>query len=307
MATVKSKPSSKRSTDRLPASSLEPGIDLRLDKWGRAGSKQSARAARSVLERIHKPSGQVRRLAACIYGRQGVGKTTLLGTMRGRGLVIDVPQIEGGTAVLADKSDRIDVAPVVLWKEIDELYQMLRLGKHDYEWVAIDTITACQHLARRKVKSEQDIVSSDAHKMRIQDYGDMGQLMTEMFYSFRLLRMNVIFLAQEKGRESDEGIREMQPGLSPMSLDALLPSMTLVGRYYMWEADDGTWERRLRVGPHTAFVTKTRAVPGRDLPPVILRPKLDNIFRYLMGDPKAKRPRKAADESSSLLDLESED
>lgn len=270
-------------------------------------SKQSTRAPRSVLERIHKPSGQVRRLAACIYGRQGVGKTTLLGTMRGQGLVIDVPQIEGGTAVLADKSDRIDIAPVVVWDEIDDLYQMLRLGKHEYEWVAIDTVTACQHLARRKVKKEQDIVPSEVHKIRQQDYGDMGQLMTEMFYSFRLLRMNVIFLAQEKARESEDGTREMQPGLSPMTLDALLPSMTLVARYYMQEADDGTWERRLRVGPHTAFVTKTRAVPGRDLPPVILRPKLDNIFRYLMGKEGAKRPRKAADESSSLLDLESED
>jgi hypothetical protein len=138
----------------------------------------------------------------------------------------------------------------------------------------------------------------------MQDWGKIGQLMSELIYSFRLLPIHVIFLAQEKAKEND-GVREYQPAISPMSLDALLPSLHLVARMYMYENDDGSWERRLRVGPHTMFLTKVRAVPGRDLPPVIVQPNLAQIFAYLMGQ-KVKRPTAGKDESG-ILALESDE
>ncbi|KKN25973.1 hypothetical protein LCGC14_0879420 [marine sediment metagenome] len=269
-------------------------------------SKSSSPQSTSVLERIRKPSGELKRLAACIYGRPGVGKTTLLGTMPGKGLVIDIPQVEGGTAVLADKADRIDVAPVVRWEEVDELYQALRTKKLDYSWVAIDTISALQQLAKRKAMKESDHVKSDPNLVTQGDWGKVGQLMTSMVFQFRLLRMHTIFLAQEKPRTTEDGFREFQPSVSPMTMDALPGAMHLVARLYLWENESGVWERRLRVGPHQNFMTKTRAVPGRELPTVLLNPNLAKIFTYLMGHKDAKKPRAAKDESSSLLELEAE-
>ena len=51
-----------------------------------------------------------------------------------------------------------------------------------------------------------------------------------------------------------------------------------------------TWERRLWVGPNNTFVTKTRAVPGRELPEVIRNPNLGQIVGYLLGLPGIERP-----------------
>ena len=81
-----------------------------------------------LIERIRKPSASLSRVSVCIYGRGGVGKTTLLSTMPGKGLVIDIPQIEGGTSVLAGlrpKND-LDVLPVVNWEGLQEAMSEMR-------------------------------------------------------------------------------------------------------------------------------------------------------------------------------------
>lgn len=269
----------------------------------RSSSQSKDGTRSSVIERIRKPSGELRRLAACVYGRGGVGKTTLLGTMPGKGLVIDVPQVEGGTSVLADKASKIDVLPIVKWEELNDVYRYLKAGEHDYKWVAIDTLTAVQELAKRKSLAERDL-AADPHQVTMQDWGKIAQLMAELVYTFRLLPIHVIFLAQEKQRDrgGEEGGTEYQPAVSPASLDALLPSLYVVGRLYVWQKDDGEWERRLRVGPHNLFLTKVRSVPGRELPPAIVEPNLGQIFAYLMGQ-KISKPKKA-EEDSGLIEIE---
>ena len=260
-------------------------------------------ARASIIERIHKPSADLRRVGVCIYGRGGVGKTTLLGTMPGKGLIIDVPQVEGGTSVLSDKADKIEVLPVVQWNDLDEAYRHLKGGDHEYKWSAIDTIGACQELAKRKVISERDL-NADPHTVSMQEWGKIGQLMAELFYKFRLLPMNTILLAQEKSRELEEGGREYQPAVSPMSLEALLPPQHLVARLYVWQTQDDKgetiWERRLRTAPHQMYLTKARNVRGRELPPVINEPHLGQILAYMLGE-KVRPPQSARDEN--VLDL----
>ena len=263
---------------------------------------------KTVIDRIRKPSGQLKRLSACIYGRGGSGKTTLLGTMPGNGLVVDIPQIEGGTSVLADQKNHIDVVPIIKWNEIDDVWKHLRYGAHQYTWVAIDTITAMQELAKRKALKERGL-DEDPYLVKMQDWGKIGQLMAEMFYKFKLLNIHVIFVAQEKQRGNEEGI-EIVPNVSPMSLDALLPPLYVVGRMFVNQVDteEGGMriERQLRVGPHDIYLTKTRAVPGRELPSVVAAPNLGSIFAYLMGK-KVKRPEAATDEAVGLMEIEDED
>src|SRR3972149_7163035 len=104
-------------------------------------------ATKSILERIRKPLAAVAQYLVVIYARGGVGKTTLLGTIPGRGLVIDIPQYEGGDMVLVNRADRIDIAPVRTWEELNELYLALKSGQVNgtkYDWAAIDTVSACQ-------------------------------------------------------------------------------------------------------------------------------------------------------------------
>lgn len=259
-----------------------------------------------LAEKIYKPSStRTQAFGICIYGKGGVGKTTLLGTMPGKGLVIDVPQIEGGTFVLEDKSENIDVVPVESWNEIDEVYWYLK-GKngakpaHDYRWVAIDSITAFQELSKRKVVHEREL-SADPHMVGLQDWGKMGQLVGELIYKFRQLPIHTIWIAQERkfGGGDDGGPAMLGPDIIPSALAALMPSMMLVGRLAVQQDMEGAWQRQLRIGPHPDYYTKCRAKPGLDVPPVIAKPNLTEILRYLVGN--GPRPEAAVEAPMFIL------
>jgi phage nucleotide-binding protein len=236
-----------------------------------------------TLPKLYKPSSTATQaFGICIYGRGGTGKTTLVGTMPGKGLIIDVPQIEGGTFVLEDKAANIDVVPVETWNDVDGIYWYLRNQRHDYRWVAIDSITAFQELAKRKVVSERDL-SADPHVIALQEWGKMGQLVGDLVYRFRTLPVHTIWIAQERKHGSEEGGSVTGPDIIPSALSALMPSMMLVGRLSVQQDAEGKWQRQLRVGSHPDYYTKVRAKPGLDVPSLILKPDLGNILRFLLG------------------------
>lgn len=250
------------------------------------------------LPKLYKPSSSAKQaFGLCIYGRGGVGKTTLIGTMPGKGLVIDVPQIEGGTFVLEDKADNIDIVPVETWNEVDDIYWYLAKQKHDYRWVAIDSITAFQELAKRKVIKERDL-DADPHMIQLQEYGKMGQLIGELIYRFRTLPVHTIWIAQERKFGSDEGANVIGPDVIPSALSALMPSMMIVGRLSVQQQEDGSWGRVLRIGSHPDYYTKVRAKPGLVVPPSVSNPDLSVLLKFLLG---SGPPPQAAAEPSILV------
>lgn len=259
--------------------------------------------ARSIADRISKPSAQAGYVGAAIYGRGGAGKTTLLGTMPGMGLVIDVPQIEGGTMVLVNESEHVRVFPATSWDDLDEAFKFLRDTKHPFKWYAIDTITATGELAKRKTLKERDL-SADARIITMQDWGKIGELQKELFYRYRTLPMHGIFLAQERLRGSgEEGALEYQPDISPAALVGLVPSMYLMGRLFVREVQDpktkqAVTERRLRVGVHSSAIAKVRALPDRQMPSVLKEPHLGKIFAWLLGSKNATCPEAAGADDS---------
>ncbi len=269
-------------------------------------SKQGKRP-KSVIDRITEPVPDVPNFLVLIYAFGGVGKTTLLGTLPNYGLVIDIPDFEGGTSVLYKKSRRIKVTSVYEWDEFDVLYKMLRKMEHQFDWVSIDTITAAGKLARKKVIKERDEIGGAGHKLRIQDWGEIGQLNEQLYEKFRSLPIPVIFTAQERERtttnDDEEEITRVVPNISPASLDALIPHPMLTGRLYMYEDSDGKWHRQLRVGPHSRFVTKSRSLPDRPLPAIIRNPNLGNILAYMMGQDVPK-PKKGKESDAGLLDMD---
>lgn len=272
---------------------------------------KSGKRPKSVLDRITEPVPEVPNFLVLIYAFGGVGKTSLLGTLPGYGLVIDIPDFEGGTSVLHKKSKRIKTVSVYDWDEFDVLYKMLRKGKHQFDWVVIDTITAAGKLARRKVINERDEdgIKSKGHKLRIQDWGEIGQLNEQLYEKFRSLPIPVIFTAQERTRtiedpdDETEEISLVVPNISPASLDALIPHPMLIGRLYMYEDEDGKWFRQLRVGPHKHFVTKARSIPDRPLPAIISKPHLGRILAYMMGQDVPK-PKRGKESDAGLIDLD---
>lgn len=260
----------------------------------------------TIAERIRRPSPKMTKIACTIYGKGGVGKTTLLGTMPGQGLVLDVPQIEGGTMVLADQEDHVDVLSVDEWDQFQYAYDALNQGlvsPHTnvrYQWVAIDSLSAAQALAKRKALSERSI--ADAPKQVSQgDWGRIGQLMSELFYTFGKLNMHTIYTSQENLRESGD-IHEYQPAISPMSLDALHPNQFLIGRLYLAEvpneAGEIVEERRMRVRPSERYFTKVRSLRDRPFPAIIRNPDLRSIFGYALGADGYEQPEGVAVEAA---------
>lgn len=246
-----------------------------------------------------KPSASaIESIGICIYGRPGVGKTTLVGTMPGRGLVIDVPQVEGGTFVLADHADRIDVKTVETWNEIDDVYDFLDRNSHPYKWVAIDSLTAFVELAKRKAIRERRL-DEDAHVISQQEWGKIGGLISELIWKFRKLKTHTIWVAQERSYGGDGDPLYLGPAATPSSLSALTPSMMLIGRLSV-ENHNGVYQRRLRIGPSQGYITKVRAKPGLDIPNVCANPNLTTILRYLLGN--GERPEEA-DEAVQFFNI----
>lgn len=250
--------------------------------------------------KTYKPSAQsgAQTFGICIYGKGGAGKTTLIGTMPGNGLVIDIPQIEGGTFVLEDVADHIDVTSVERWEDIEKVYWYLANGDHKYRWVAIDSLTAMTELATRKTIRERTL-SEDPHQVTLQEWGKIGRLVGELIYRFRTLPVHTIWTAQERTHGNENDSRLLGPNTTPAALTYLIPSMMLVGRLYVEQGENG-WERRLRIGPSEHFYTKTRARPGIDVPAVVRNPRLDVLLKFLLSN--GERPEEV-DESSIILSM----
>lgn len=220
----------------------------------------------------------------CIYGRGGTGKTTLLGTMPGQGLIIDIPQIEGGTFVLEHVADRIDIKSLTAWDEIDDVFWFLKKQPHAYQWVAIDSLTAMTQLAIRKTIGERDL-DVDPNKISLQDWGKVGRLVGEMIYRFRTLPIHTIWIAQERkyGNEEQGDPKMVGPDTSPAALQMLIPPLMLCGRLTIEYTLEGAAERHLRIKPHPEIHAKVRARSGLDVPGTIRNPHLGQLLKYLLG------------------------
>lgn len=259
-------------------------------------------AAKTFADKVHAPVAKIEKLSIGIYSKGGVGKTSILSTMPGEGLILDVPDIEGGTYVIDPAANpNIEVYDVDVWKDFEEVRKGLASGVESkrgkpFKWVALDTLSAAQDLAKRETKKGRAI-DVDPSQVTQPEWGQIGERMTELIYQFRALKIHTIFLAQEQIREVDDGISMYVPAISPMSLTAFFPPQHLVGRMWVTEVldDEGgiKEERRMRVGAHEKFMTKARCVPGRVLPSVIADPDLKSILGWMLGVKNAKKPTAA--------------
>lgn len=250
--------------------------------------------AKSAIVTFKPSAARTQKIAICIFGRGGVGKTRLLSTMPGSGLVVDIPVLEGGTNVLDDCDDHIDITTVEKWDEIQKIYWHLKDKKnHSYDWIAIDTVTAMTALAVRRTIGERKL-DVDPHKITQPEWGVVGNMVAELVRQFRLLPIHQIWLGQEKTYGRDTEPRVMGPDTSPAARAALLPPLMMCGRLYVEHTMEGIAERHMRVHKHADYDTKIRVKHGVDMPGVIREPNLQQIIRYALTG-NGERPEEVVD------------
>lgn len=219
------------------------------------------------------------------YGRNGSGKTRLAASAPNV-LIVDIN--ERGTRS-ARQFHGAKVFPVKNWEDITYVYWYLKSGSHDYESVALDTITGMQHMCMRHVLGEAE--DRDPNRPPSMPdrraWGQLSELMKPLIWNFRNLPMHVIFTAQERiVGEEEEGNLEHVPDLSPGTRGVAMGAVDIIGRTFQKEVrtvekegkkrrEVKSWEPRMLVGPHDEFATKDRT--GK-LGRVVRNPTMDLII-----------------------------
>jgi hypothetical protein len=235
-----------------------------------------------VEGKIKRASEYPLNLAVVVYSRPKVGKTRFCASAP-KVLIIDCD--EKGTDSTRDDLDPNTIR-IERWDEINDIYWYLQSGDHNFDSVAIDTVSGLSTLCMNFILGDE--VARDASKDPDQPsqrlYQKRTQLMTTQITNFRNLPMNVIFTAHTKTREQGEGAEDEDisyitgPSLSPAIQSHLLGAVGLIG--YMMKREvivrvpsKRNPERKVRkkvarvrmlIGPSDRFETGVRYTALKD-------------------------------------------
>lgn len=244
--------------------------------------------------KLRSPNRKVTAAVAGWYGPTGVGKTTLLKTLRGlgQGILLEVKSTEDGDYVLADCEDFIRVVEIEQWEDLDEVFEKVASGEWACDWVAWDTITGLQVLAQRFVLREENSKRWKQTAPTLDEYGDIGAMVGNAVLKWKTLAKFIFILGQERffkarDNQADEMAGQIGPAVLPSALAVLMPPLILMGRYGFWDTDTGKRRRGLRVfDPDFEYWCKSRTFPGRKMPDVVANPNIKALLDYMLRDGK---------------------
>lgn len=240
-------------------------MQLGMSQTSQKSRNEKLKYADQARELIKPASDVSDFLKLCVYGRNGTGKTTFIGSSDLKTLIIDCN--EKGTLSVRRRPN-VDVFKLEQWEQLDWIYWFLRTKNNGYEVVGIDTITGLAVMCMKWVLKE-DVARDFSRDPLMPDkrsWGKLGEAMKDAISRFRNLEAHVIFTAQEKTStiEEDESggtLLETHPELSPAPRSTLLGAVDIAGRLYTREVEvrgKKQIERRMLVGPHPRYVSKDR-------------------------------------------------
>lgn len=243
-----------------------------------------AKASADIAKRIRSVDELSPYMKALVYGRNGSGKTRL-GASAPNVLIIDVNE-EGTRSAVGTGAQVIECKK---FDEVAHVFWYLKAGNHDYESFSLDTITALQQAAIRKVLGEQENrdPTREPSMPDRRTWGRANQLVTGLLMDFRNLPMHGIFLAQERTVSEDDSEEAAFhcPDL-PNGSRMVATSITgIIGRMYSREVtvknrktkkSESKWVDLMLVGPHEDYDTKDRT---GQLGQVVVRPTVPKLIQ----------------------------
>lgn len=237
-----------------------------------------------------------------LYGRSGTGKTTLACSFPTPLLLLDVR--DQGTDSIADV-EGVDVRDITTLEELDHTFWWLTKHPDKYKTVVIDTMSQLQQLVVGEVagKKKKGVArAGDWGTLTKRDWGDVAAVLKERIINFRDLKMNVVFIAQDRTfnmseEEEDEQFLdpEVGPALSPSVAKCLNAAVSVIGNTLIRNKEikkevNGKKIRRkktqycLRIGPNPLYVTKMRKPKDIELPDLLIDPDYESIMEIIKGD-----------------------
>lgn len=233
-----------------------------------------------------------------VYGRNKKGKTRFcISPGQGTVLVVDP---EHGTDLYTKEDPH--TWHVTRWEDFDQIYQFLRSGAHNYDWVALDGLTRMSNMALRFVMSqaEEHDLSRKPGMVQQRDYGKAGELVKGMLYNFRNIGIGVIITAQERQEsndftEEDDDVESVAvqyvPDLPKGVRSAVNSIVDVIGRIYTLRVDHPTQEgktitrHRLWLAPSGQFDTGFRS--DYQLPDYLPNPTVPRLVKLIQNGPAA--------------------
>jgi hypothetical protein len=230
-----------------------------------------------------------------VYGKSGLGKTTLAGSadavpeMRPV-LFIDV---EGGTESLRHSYPNVSVVRVTSWQEMTNLFNVLRRGNSGFNTVVLDSLTEIQKFNMYEIMKEvvREHPERDFDVPSMREWGVSLEQLRRLIRGFRDLPMNVIFTALEKSdQDKRTGLTMYKPSLSGKLADEAPAFLDIVLYIYMKRVKvdgDDVDQRMLLTAATDVHIAKDRS---GQLPNPLVNPTMKDIWT-LISTAKATTPQ----------------
>ncbi len=189
------------------------------------------------IESQIKPVGsREQNMVILVYGEHGIGKTTLAATAPGPILFLNFEPRGDDSLYGNPNAKKIDVLD---WSKLEPVYgYLMNRGKEQFKTIVLDTLSELQELAIRKTVGKtgftdrSKLITAESNPMQLQNWGDIGRLMTETIRKFILLsdRYHVVLLGQLKMQTDERGNKYLGPDLSPASIKPAERLVSIIGQ-----------------------------------------------------------------------------
>ena len=218
-------------------------------------------------------AGQLHGIKILIYGRSGVGKTTLAST------VPDVLILSAEAGVLSLRDKAIPMIQITTVVELSEAYHWITTNPHakGFKTIFLDSITEIAE----QVLSNAKLQVKDSR----QAYGELIEKMNMLVRSFRdLPGKNVVMLAKQESHLDEVSKMTMfGPAMPGSKVSQQLPYLfDEVFRLGVGKTPDGTEYRFLQTQPDLQYEAKDRSGVLDAIEP----PNLSHIFNKILTTPR---------------------
>jgi hypothetical protein len=240
-----------------------------------------------------------------IYGDAGAGKTVMAGSDR---KVLFLAPEDSGTLSALRMGSKADKWPIRKWEDLIEVYEYCydvenNGGTMPYDWLAIDSITEMQYMARQYIlqRTAQDKINKgqDTEVPQIQDWQREYIILEKMVRAFNDLKVNVIYTALSRKETDSEGDEFLVPDVQGKGYGLAMKIAALMTSYgYLrvevveQEVADPTPEnadnkKLIRKRQRTIYWSDTGSIKGKDrtmaLAPTTTGLNLQKIRQRIQG------------------------